>query len=129
MAFNFKKMFGSSGSSDEYVEIDVNSSAPENNKVLVKFFTLRQFDDDELNAILNSLREGNAIAVIDIKPIKSKDPIELKRAIAKVKKTVDAVEGSIAGFGDSMIIATPKFAEIHKAPQPKKEKVDFIHDY
>jgi len=31
--------------------------------------------------------------------LKSKDIIELKRAVSKIKKTVDAMEGTIAGFG------------------------------
>jgi len=124
MAFNLKKMFGKS-SDEDYVEIDVNSPESRENKVVVKPFLLRQFDD--INEILNSLREGYVIAVIDIKPLKQKDVIELKRAIAKIKKTVEALEGSIAGFGDTTIIATPKFAEIHKAPPAApKSKVDFL---
>ena len=53
----------------------------------------------------------------------------MKRAIAKIKKTVDAIEGQIAGFGENVIIVTPKFAEIHKAPQQAKaSKPDFISD-
>jgi len=125
MAFSLKKLFGKD-SSDEYIEIDLNSVEPKENKVVVKPFVLRQFDD--LNDILNSLREGYTIAVIDIKSLKSKDVIELKRAIAKIKKTVDAIEGSIAGFGENTIIVTPKFAEIHKSAPPKaKEKADFLN--
>lgn len=124
MAFNLKKMFGK-GSDEEYVEIDLNSPEAKEGKIIVKPFLLRQFDD--INEILNSLREGYTIAVIDIKPLKQKDVIELKRAIAKIKKTVEALEGSIAGFGDTTIIATPKFAEIHKAPPAApKNKVDFL---
>ena len=124
MAFSLKKMFGK-GSDEEFIEIDLNTAEPKDNKIIVKPFMLRQFDD--INEILNSLREGYTIAVIDIKPLKSKDVIELKRAIAKIKKTVEALEGSIAGFGDTTIIATPKFAEIHKAPPAKpKDKVDFL---
>jgi SepF-like predicted cell division protein (DUF552 family) len=124
MAFSLKKMFGK-GSNEEYIEIDVNSPESKENKVIVKPFLLRQFDD--INEILNSLREGYTIAVVDIKPLKQKDVIELKRAIAKIKKTVEALEGSIAGFGDTTIIATPKFAEIHKAPPAApKAKVDFL---
>ena len=124
MAFNLKKLLGAD-SEEEYVEIDLNSSEPKENKIIVKPFVLRQFDD--INEILNSLRDGYTIAVIDIKILKSKDVIELKRAIAKIKKTVDALEGSIAGFGDNMILATPKFAEIHKAPPAKsKERTDFL---
>jgi len=125
MAFDFKKMFGKE-TDDEYVELDLNSSEPMENKVMVKPFVLRQFDD--INNILNSLREGYTIAVVDIKPLKTKDVIELKRAVSKIKKTVDALEGSIAGFGENIIIATPQFAEIHKTPPPvKREKSDFLH--
>ncbi len=124
MAFNFKKIFGRD-ESDEYVEIDLHSSEPSENKVIVKPFVMRQFDD--INEILNALRDGYTIAVIDIKTLKSKDVVELKRAIAKIKKTVDAIEGSIAGFGENVIIATPKFAQIHKTAPVKKEKADYIN--
>ena len=124
MAFNLKKLLGTN-TEEEYVEIDLNSSESKENKIVVKPFVLRQFDD--INEILNSLRDGYTIALIDIKILKSKDVIELKRAIAKIKKTVDALEGSIAGFGENMIIATPKFAEIHKVPASKpREKADFL---
>jgi len=125
MAFSLKRMLGKDDS-EEYVEIDLNSVEAKDAKVIVKPFVLRQFDD--INDILNSLREGYTIAVIDIKILKTKDIIELKRAIAKIKKTVDAIEGSIAGFGENVIIVTPKFAQIHKtAPLARKEKIDFIN--
>ena len=127
MGLNIKKFFGGSDVSEEYVEIDLNSSEPQQNKVLVRPFVLRSFED--ITSILNSLREGYTIAVIDIKPLKTKDIIELKRSIAKIKKTIEALEGSIAGFGDNTIIATPSFAKIHREPQePKKERVDFINE-
>lgn len=127
MAFNIKKLFGKK-SGEDYVEIDVNAGEPKDAKVSVRPFVLREYDD--INDVLNFLRDGYTIAVIDIKPMKTKDVIEMKRAISKLKKTIDAIEGSIAGFGENMIIATPKFAEIFKAPAPKaKEKVDFINDY
>jgi SepF-like predicted cell division protein (DUF552 family) len=125
MAFNFKKFLGSE-EEDEYVEIDLDAVKPKENRVLVKTFVLKSFEN--LDDILNSLRAGYTIAVIDIKPLKTKDIIELKRAISKIKKTVDALEGTIAGFGDNTIIATPEFAEIHKPVIRKKDndKIDFI---
>jgi SepF-like predicted cell division protein (DUF552 family) len=125
MAFSLKKLLGRD-SSDEFVEIDINSVAPKDAKVIVKPFMLRQFDD--INEVLNTLREGYTIEVIDIKVMKSKDVIELKRAISKIKKTVDAIENSIARFGENIIIATPKFAQIHKAPVAAARKTDFIND-
>jgi len=48
--------------------------------------------------------------------------IELKRAISKIKKTVDALEGTIAGFGDNIVLATPSFAHIHKPSMPEKKE-------
>ncbi|MCA9485768.1 MAG: cell division protein SepF [Nanoarchaeota archaeon] len=125
MAINFKDMFGKGGSNeDEYVELDLDSVAPPEKKVIVKPFVLRDYDGME--EILNSLRTGYTIAVIDIKPLKSKDIIELKRAISKIKKTVDALEGTIAGFGDNVILATPQFAHIHKPTVPVKKTKDSL---
>ena len=104
---------------DEYLEIDLEQESEKENKVIVKVFTLKQYEDVE--RILTSLRQGYTIAVIDFKTLKQKDPIELKRAISKVKKTADALEGSIAGH-ENIIIVTPSFAKIHKEVLPVKEK-------
>ena len=104
---------------DEYLEIDLGQEEPES-KVLVKLFSLKDYDD--VNDVLNALREGYAIAIIDIKTLRQKDSIELKRAISKIKKTVYALEGTIAGFGESVVVATPSFAKIHKEP-PKSRSV------
>ena len=106
---------------EEYLEIDLGQEKSDK-KVLVKLFALKQYED--VNQILNALREGYTIAIIDIKILKQKDSIELKRAISKVKKTIDALEGSIAGFGEDIVIATPSFASIHKESEPQKEKSD-----
>ncbi|NCN87107.1 cell division protein SepF [archaeon] len=112
---------------DDYLEIDLEKEKKDN-KILVKLFVLNSYEDS--NTVLNVLREGYTIAVIDIRPLKKKDPIELKRAISKIKKTVDAMEGSIAGFGESTVIVTPSFAKIDKeiakpTPDQKKSFEDF----
>ncbi|MBI4116616.1 cell division protein SepF [Candidatus Pacearchaeota archaeon] len=116
-----KKMLsaGDDFSDSEYIEIDLGQEKREK-KVLVKLFNLRQYDD--INNILNALREGYTIAIIDMKTLRQKDSIELKRAISKVKKTVEALEGTIAGFGENIVIATPSFATIHKEEQIKIDK-------
>ena len=121
MAFNFKGLFGGgNGNEEEYLELDLNAAKREDSKVIVKPFVLRDYEGME--EILNALRTGYTIAVIDIKPLKSKDLIELKRAISKIKKTVDALEGTIAGFGDNIVLATPSFAHIHKPSMPEKKE-------
>jgi SepF-like predicted cell division protein (DUF552 family) len=127
MAFDkLKGMFKKTGSDSEYLEIDLGKESKKA-KILVKPFILKKFDD--INEVLTYLREGYTIAIIDIKPLKSKDIIEVKRAISKLKKTADALEGSIAGFGDGVVIVTPSFAEIAKAPLAVEEKEDKKADY
>ena len=117
-----KKAFSSSMNEigdTEYIEIDLGQEKKEK-KILIKLFDLKQYED--VNQILNALRQGFTIVIIDIKVLKQKDSIELKRAISKVKKTIDALDGHIAGFGENIVIATPSFAHIHKEAEPPKEK-------
>ena len=126
-----KKAFAGSVSGgdfeDEYIEIDLGQEKKEN-KVLVKLFVLKQYED--VTEILNALREGFTIAIIDIKILRQKDSIELKRAVSKIKKTTDALEGSIAGFGENTIIVTPSFAKIHKeTAKPKQDEQNRFESY
>ena len=92
MALNLKRLFGKSDT-DEYVEIDLNAMESKDVNVVVKPFVLKVYDD--ITDVLNSIREGYTIAVIDIKPLKTKDVVELKRAISKIKKTVEAISALI----------------------------------
>jgi SepF-like predicted cell division protein (DUF552 family) len=128
MAFGFKNMFNKSQASDDYVELDLNQAKSRKEKIKIRQFTLTKYDD--INEILATLREGYTIAFIDIRKLKSKDIIELKRALTKIKKTIDAMEGSIAGFGDQAIIASPDFAEIYRGPsqsaQQQSQKEDSL---
>jgi SepF-like predicted cell division protein (DUF552 family) len=123
---SLKKMFGGEINEAEYIEVDLGQAAKKA-KIIVKPFILTKFEDT--NAILNSLREGYTIAVIDIKPLKAKDIIEVKRAISKIKKTADALEGDIAGFGEGIVIVTPSFAEIAKVPLVEKKVENLREDY
>lgn len=113
-----KKAFSGGADDPEYIEIDLGREAKKA-KVIVRPFILSNFDD--VTPILNVLREGYTIAIIDIKPLRTRDIIELKRAISKLKKTIDAMEGNIAGFGENTIIVTPAFAELHKGQPPQAQ--------
>ena len=110
---SIKRAFSGTNEDPEYVEIDLGREIKKA-KIIVRPFILKSFED--INPILNALREGYTIAVIDIRQLRAKDVIELKRAISKIKKTVEALEGNIAGFGENMIIVTPQFADIYKTP-------------
>ena len=100
---------------EEYVELDTVTGGDGKTKIMVRPFTIDDFSD--VKPILDALREGYTVCLVNIRPLKEKDLVELKRAINKIKKTCDAIEGDIAGFGDDYIVATPSFAEIYRSKQ------------
>lgn len=112
-----------------YVELGTDAGSEGRAKITVRPFVIEDFES--IKPILDSLREGHTIALINIKPLKDKDLVELKRAINKLKKTSDAIDGDIAGFGDNWIAAVPSFAHIyrHKPKEEKKEKVSEVSEY
>ena len=96
---------------EEYIELG-GSHPDAKSKVTVRPYAIEDFED--IKPILNALREGSTIALVNIRPLRDKDIVELKRAINKLKKTCDAIEGDIAGFGDDYIVAVPNFARIYR---------------
>ncbi|MGM5485084.1 MAG: cell division protein SepF [Nanobdellota archaeon] len=106
---------------EEYVELDTASSEESDQNVTVRPYVLEDFS--EVKQILDTLRKGDTIALINIKPLKDKDLVELKRSINKLKKTCNAIDGDIAGFGDDYIVVVPSFAKIHRG-KDMKEQID-----
>jgi len=97
---------------EDYIELETGGKIGPKSKVLVKPFIVEDFVD--IKPALDSLREGYTIALINIKPLKEKDMIELKRAVSKIRKTCEAIDGDVAGFGEDWLVATPSFANIHR---------------
>ena len=95
----------------DFLHVD-NSGPGEKAKIVLRPYVLEEFED--VKQILDALREGYTIPLINIRPLKDKDLVELKRAINKLKKTTDAIEGDIAGFGEDWIAIVPSFATIHR---------------
>lgn len=122
MKDTLKKIFGgfkgsdySDDEADDYVEVDAQANRDPKARVLVRPFIITDFAD--IKPALDSLREGYTIALLNIRPLKEKDIIELKRAVNKLKKTCDAIEGDIAGFGEDWIVVTPSFAQVYRSQQ------------
>lgn len=99
---------------EDYLEIDPENQQSKKNKVLVRPFTIREFQD--VKPILDCLRDGYTIALVNIQPLKDHDLIELKRVVNKLRKTCDAIDGDIAGFGEDWLVATPSFAQVDRSP-------------
>jgi SepF-like predicted cell division protein (DUF552 family) len=102
----------SSQPSEEFIELEPHEMKKKAAKIFVKYFILTDFAD--IKGVIDSLREGYTIALMKIKPLKDKDMNELKRAISKVKRTCEAIDGEIVGIDEDWIIAVPNFIEVFK---------------
>lgn len=100
---------------DEYVELNSDSGHDGSSKITVRPFILDDFTD--IKTVVEVLREGYTICLLNIRPLREKDMVELKRAINKLKKTVEAIGGDIAGFGEDYIVVVPSYAEIHRGAE------------
>jgi SepF-like predicted cell division protein (DUF552 family) len=110
---------------EDYVEISPEAEKNEKSKLLIQTFKLDNFES--IKPILDSVRTGSIIAIVNMLPLKDRDSIGLKRVIDKLKKTVDANDGDIAAFGEHWLIVTPGIARVYRKPiavpesQPKPE--------
>lgn len=104
---------------DEYVELNTDMDHGTSSKVMVRPFVLDDFSD--VKNVLEVLRDGYTICLLNIKPLREKDMVELKRAINKLKKTIEAIGGDIAGFGEDYIVVVPSFAGIYRSGAMSKD--------
>ncbi len=103
---------------DDYVELEADIEKKQRAKVLIKMFMMSEFDD--IKPVLDAIREGYTISIVNIGPLKEKDMVTLKRAIDKLKKTVEANDGDIAGLAENLLIVTPSFARVHRGAKEEK---------
>src|SRR3989338_7339228 len=119
-----EELYSEEYTGSEYVEIDTAKDIGRKAKIQVKPFVISDFTD--IKDTLDALREGYTIALVNIKPLKDKDIVELKRAVNKLKKTCDAIEGDIAGFGEDWLVATPSFAKVHRQTSVSTQRTSGI---
>lgn len=100
-----------SGDDSSYVEVNT-AAKEEKQKVSIRPFVIEEFED--IKEVLDVLRDGTTIALVNIKPLKEKDIVELKRAISKLRKTCEAIDGDIAGIGEDYVVAAPYFARVFR---------------
>lgn len=111
---------------DDYVELDTEIR-DKKAKITIRPFILENFED--VKPVISAIREGSTIALVNLGPLKDKDRIGLKRAVDKLKKTLEANEGDIAGFGENWLIATPSFASVYRGEEKGTEEVKKVEPF
>ncbi|MFH1978141.1 MAG: cell division protein SepF [Candidatus Aenigmatarchaeota archaeon] len=97
---------------DNYVEVNVmDAGEKKTGKISIRLEKLNEFGDTE--RVLKIVRDGS-IVFLKIKGLKEKDMGELKRAVEKIKKTVLANNGDIAGVENDWLIISPQFAAVER---------------
>lgn len=98
-------------SEEDYIEV-TPTKKKNISKINIKYYTIDDYSNIKL--ILNKVREGDNIILINIKKLRAKDISELKRAVAKIKKTCEAVGGDITGIEENLILIYPSFVSLSK---------------
>ena len=97
---------------DEFLEVSVMDDVTHTGgKLGIRIEHLTEFADTE--KVLRALREGSVV-FLKIKSLKEKDLGELKRAVERLKKTVMAQNGDIAGVESDWLILAPEHAVVHR---------------
>ncbi|MCD6371364.1 MAG: cell division protein SepF [Candidatus Aenigmarchaeota archaeon] len=105
---------------EEFIELEPEEMRKKAAKIFIKYYVLTEFAD--IKPVIDSLREGYTIALLKIRPLKDKDMNELKRAINKIKRTCDAIDGEVVGIDEDWIIAVPNFIEVYKGETGEEEE-------
>jgi SepF-like predicted cell division protein (DUF552 family) len=106
-----KDFFEKFRSPQEYLELEIERGEMAPEKLSIQVERMNTYEDSD--RIQRKVREG-LILLVKIKNLREKDMNELKRAIARVRKTCIAMDGDIAGIGNDWIIVTPPKARVHR---------------
>ena len=95
---------------EDRVELDENAFKEER-QVSVAVENLKAFSDAE--RIQGMVREGKLV-FLRIKEMRENDINELKRAVERLKKTINASDGDIVGVDEDVLIVCPPFARVFR---------------
>lgn len=107
---------GSEDEGDDYVALE---SRKYQNKLQVRTYALTEFED--VKKISKCVREGQSVVLVDLKPLKEKDIIDLKRSVNKLKALTQEVQGDIAGLSGDWVVMTPGGISVERQALPSAD--------
>lgn len=93
-----------------YEELEETPKSVDDGKCHVRFLRLKNEEDTSM--IINYLREGNNVLILDRKAIVNEE--KFKKMIEKIKKTANAIDGDIVGLSPNVFIATSSYIKVHR---------------
>jgi len=118
MPLGFLKKMRGEKPEEEYLEIELENEPQRTGKISIIVDSINDYADSD--RIQKRVREGN-IVLAKIRELKDKDMEELKRSIARIRKTCTAIGGDIAGVSDDWVVATPSYAKIERQKIESKD--------
>ena len=100
---------GNSSDQEEYLEVPPQKSK---RMYLIRTFVLEDFND--VKPIIECIKKGDIIALIDIAPLQERDEIDLKRAVNKLKSATADTSGNIVGLQKNWILVTPNSVDVER---------------
>ncbi|MBI5061615.1 MAG: cell division protein SepF [Candidatus Aenigmarchaeota archaeon] len=97
------------GKEEEYMELEGSEEDKKYDRIPIIVEQLNEYADSD--RIQKKLRDGN-IMLVKIKELREKDINELKRAITRIRRTCEAMNGDIAAAGEDWLIVAPPVAKI-----------------
>ena len=132
MAFNIKKLFGSSdiSSEDEYYTLSVEEATKEETQEGSKMILLEPRAFSESQQIADYLKKRNTV-VVNLKRV---TPEQGKRVIDFVSGTLYAIGGGIQKLGDGIFLCTPKNINVQgkmtdEVEEPKRGRKNISEDF
>ena len=131
MAFNIKKLFGSSdiSSEDEYYTLSVEEATKEETQEGSKMILLEPRAFSESQQIADYLKKRNTV-VVNLKRV---TPEQGKRVIDFVSGTLYAIGGGMQKLGDGIFLCTPKNINVQgkmtdEVEEPKRGRKNISED-
>ena len=132
MAFNIKKLFGSSdiSSEDEYYTLSVEEATKEETQEGSKMILLEPRAFSESQQIADYLKKRNTV-VVNLKRV---TPEQGKRVIDFVSGTLYAIGGGMQKLGDGIFLCTPKNINVlgkmtDEVEEPKRGRKNISEDF
>jgi len=112
----FGSLFGkkSEEREEEGEFIEIEREGEEKEKMTIMIEDLEDYRDVE--RIQNLVREGN-IVFLKIKSLRERNLDELKRSVARLRKTIIAMNGDIVGVDENFLVLTPNTARIYRGEE------------